>query len=59
MFAKPVKVLDAAARQVVVQATVDAAVVPAGTTKVAVDLRDGTACSLPPGCRCRSPRQAA
>ena len=42
VFAKPVNVLDAAARQVVVQATVDAAVVPAGTTKVAVDLRDGT-----------------
>jgi beta-galactosidase len=41
VFAKPVSVLDAAARQVLVQATVDAAVVPTGTTNVAVELRDG------------------
>ena len=40
VFAKPVNVLDPAARQVVVQATVDAAVVPAGTAEVAVSLRD-------------------
>ena len=39
VFAKPVNVLDAAARQVVVQVTVDAAVVPAGTAEVAVALR--------------------
>jgi beta-galactosidase len=43
VFAKPVNVLDAAARQVVVQATVDAAVVPAGAARVAVELRDGAA----------------
>jgi beta-galactosidase len=40
VFAKPVNVLDAGARQVVVQVTVDAAVVPAGTAEVAVWLRD-------------------
>jgi beta-galactosidase len=39
VFAKPVRVLDAAARQVVVQATVDAAAVPAGGAEVAVSLR--------------------
>jgi beta-galactosidase len=42
VFARPVSVLDAAARQVVVQATVDAAAAPAGTARVAVELRDGT-----------------
>jgi beta-galactosidase len=40
VFAKPVNVLDAAARQVVVQVTVDAAAVPAGPAKVAVSLLD-------------------
>jgi beta-galactosidase len=40
VFAKPVNVLDAAARQVVVQVTVDAAAVPAGTAEVAVSLHD-------------------
>jgi len=40
VFAKPVDVLDPAARQVLVQATVDAAEVPAGTAEVAVSLRD-------------------
>ncbi len=40
VFAKPVNVLDAAARQVVVQATVDAAAVPAGPAEVVVSLRD-------------------
>jgi beta-galactosidase len=40
VFAKPVNVLDAAARQVVVQVTVDAAAVPGGTAEVAVSLRD-------------------
>ncbi|MGA2829764.1 MAG: glycoside hydrolase family 2 TIM barrel-domain containing protein [Streptosporangiaceae bacterium] len=42
VFAKPVNVLDASARQVVVQATVDAAVVPAGSVGLTVDLADGT-----------------
>jgi beta-galactosidase len=42
VFAKPVNVLEASARQVVVQATVDAAVVPAGTVTLTVDLMDGT-----------------
>jgi beta-galactosidase len=41
VFAKPVNVLDAAARQVVVQATVDAAVAPTGSVEVGVSLRDG------------------
>jgi beta-galactosidase len=40
VFAKPVNVLDAAARQVVVQATVDAAAALGGTVEVAVSLRD-------------------
>jgi beta-galactosidase len=44
VFAKPVNVLDAAARLVMVQVTVDAAVVPSGvssgTVEVAVSLRD-------------------
>jgi beta-galactosidase len=40
VFAKPVNVLDAVARQVVVQATVDAAIVP-GTAQLAVELLDG------------------
>jgi beta-galactosidase len=40
VFAKPVNVLDAVARQVVVQVTVDAAVVPAETFEVEVSLRD-------------------
>ncbi len=42
VFAKPVNVLDASSRQVVVQATVDAAIVPAGSVKLTVDLVDGT-----------------
>ena len=40
VFAKPVNVLDAAARQVVVQVTVDAASAPAGSAEIAVSLRD-------------------
>jgi beta-galactosidase len=40
VFAKPVNVLDPEARQVVVQVTVDAAAVPAGTAEVAVELLD-------------------
>src|SRR5579859_6133248 len=40
VFAKPVYVLDPEARQVVVQVTADAAVVPAGTAQVAVELLD-------------------
>jgi beta-galactosidase len=40
VFAKPVSVLDAAARQVVVQVTVDAGVVPAEAAEVEVSLRD-------------------
>jgi beta-galactosidase len=40
VFAKPVNVLDAAARQVVVQATVDAAAGLDGAAEVAVSLRD-------------------
>ena len=40
LFAKPVNVLDAAARQVMIEATVDAAIVPAGTVEVAVELLD-------------------
>jgi beta-galactosidase len=42
VFAKPVNVLDPVARHVVVAATVDAAVVPTGTVRVAVALLDGT-----------------
>jgi len=38
--AEPTNVLDAANRQVTVQATVDAAVVPAGPVAIAVELRD-------------------
>jgi beta-galactosidase len=41
VFAQPVNVLDASARQVVVQATIDAAVVPAGSVGLTVDLVDG------------------
>jgi beta-galactosidase len=41
VFARPVNVLDASTRQVVVQATVDAAVVPADGVQVRVELRDG------------------
>jgi len=40
VFAKPVNVLDAAARRVVVQVTVDAAAALEGTAEVAVSLRD-------------------
>jgi beta-galactosidase len=40
VFAKPVNVLEPAARQVVVQATVDAAVVCAGSVEVEISLRD-------------------
>jgi beta-galactosidase len=40
VFAKPVNVLDASARQVAVQATVDAAVVPADGAQVRVELWD-------------------
>jgi beta-galactosidase len=42
VFAKPTNVLDASSRQVVVECTVDAAVVPQGTAQVVVDLRDGS-----------------
>jgi beta-galactosidase len=42
VFVKPVNVLNAAARQVVVEATVDAAVAPSGSVQVAVALLDGT-----------------
>jgi beta-galactosidase len=38
VFAKPINVLDPAARQVVVQVTVDAAVVPTGSAEVVVSL---------------------
>jgi beta-galactosidase len=41
VFAKPVSVLDPAARQVIVQVTVDAAAVPAETVEVEAELRDG------------------
>jgi beta-galactosidase len=41
VFAKPVNVLDASTRQVVVQATVDAGVVPVGSAGLTVDLMDG------------------
>ncbi len=40
VFAKPVDVLDAAARRVVVEVTVDAAAGLAGSVQVAVELRD-------------------
>jgi beta-galactosidase len=40
VFAKPVNVMDPAARQVVVQATVDAAAALDGAAEVAVELRD-------------------
>jgi beta-galactosidase len=40
MFAKPVNVLDASARKVVVQVTVDAAVVPADGAQVRIELQD-------------------
>ena len=40
VFAKPVNVLDSAARQVVVQATVDAAVVSDGSVEVEISLQD-------------------
>ena len=42
VFAKPVNVLDAAARQVVVEVTVDAAMAPPGSMQVAAALLDGT-----------------
>ncbi len=41
VFAKPVNVLDPAARQVIVQVTVDAARVPDGPVQVAAELHDG------------------
>jgi beta-galactosidase len=41
VFAKPVNVLDPAARQVVVQVTVDAARVPDSPVQVAAELHDG------------------
>ncbi len=41
VFAKPVHVLDAARRQVVVECTIDATSVPRGDVRVAVGLRDG------------------
>ncbi|MPZ82795.1 MAG: beta-galactosidase [Actinophytocola sp.] len=41
VFAKPVDVLDAAARRLVVECTADAAVVPQGRATVKVELRDG------------------
>jgi beta-galactosidase len=40
VFAKPVNVLDAAARRVAVQVAVDAAAIPAGPVQVAVSLLD-------------------
>jgi beta-galactosidase len=42
VFAKPVNVLSASQRQVQVQCTVDAAVVPNGSVTIAVELLDGT-----------------
>jgi beta-galactosidase len=42
VFAKPVNVLTAADREVQVQCTLDAAVVPGGSLAVAVELLDGT-----------------
>jgi len=42
VFAKPVNVLNAAQREVQVQCTLDAAVVPGGSVAVAVELLDGT-----------------
>ncbi len=42
VFAKPVNVLTAAQREVQVQCTLDAAVVPGGSVAVAVELLDGT-----------------
>ncbi len=41
VFAKPVNVLDASTRQVDVQATVDAAVVPTGAVTLGLELVDG------------------
>ena len=41
VFARPANVLDAASRQVQVQCTIDAAVVPQGGTQVLIELRDG------------------
>jgi beta-galactosidase len=41
VFAKPVAVLDAARRHVVVECTVDAAVLPRGSVTILVELRDG------------------
>jgi beta-galactosidase len=41
VFAKPVHVLDPSRRQVVVECSIDAASVPRGDTRIAVDLRDG------------------
>ena len=41
VFAKPQNVLDAAKRQIVVECTVDAAAVPAATSQIAIELRDG------------------
>ena len=43
VFARPVNVLDPASRQVVVQATVDAALVPAGAVTVTAELLDASA----------------
>ena len=42
VFAKPVNVLDPPTRQLVVQVTIDAAVIPAGAVQVTVELHDGT-----------------
>jgi len=41
VFAKPVAVLEAARRHVVLQCTVDAAAVPRGSVTILVELRDG------------------
>jgi beta-galactosidase len=41
VFAKPVHVLDASRRQVIVECDIDASSVPPGDTSVAVDLRNG------------------
>ena len=58
VFAKPVNVLDAAARQVVVEVTVDAAVAPPGSVQVAVALLTARGRSPRARLRWRSPGRA-
>ena len=58
VFAKPVNVLDPAARQVVVQATVDAAAGLSGPAHVAVRLLGDGGEIAARGCRSRSPGRA-